>query len=103
MIKGEFWQLAQSIAKLPAVYMRAFLTEKTFYNLTNQTMEERKLDHRVTKLTFLRYSLLLSSIKGGYFNIIMGTYMTSYLDVLPVSLFKKVTKKVHLSYFQTVI
>ena len=81
----------------------SFLDRKNFYNLTNQTMEERKLDHRVTRLTFLRYCLLLSSIKGGYFNIIMGTYMTSYLDVLPVSLFKKVTKKVLLSYFQTVI
>ena len=102
MIKGEFWQLPQSIAKLPAVYMRAFLTEKTFI-ISLTRLEERKLDHRVTRLTFLRYCLLLSSIKGGYFNIIMGTYMTSYLDVLPVSLFKKVTKKVLLSYFQTVI
>ena len=83
--------------------MRAFIDRKNFYNLTNQTMEERKLDHRVTRLTFLRYCLLLSSIKGGYFNIIMGTYMTSYLDVLLVSSFKKVTKKVLLSYFQTVI
>ena len=95
--------MPQSIAKLPAVYMRAFLIEKNFYNLTNKTMEERKLDHRVTRLTFLLYCLLLSSIKGGYFNIIMGTYMTSYFDVLLVSSFKKVTKKVLLSYFQTVI
>ena len=54
--------------QLPACFVRAFLIQKHFYCLTNQTKEERKLDHRVTKLTFPRYCLVLPSIKGEYFN-----------------------------------
>ena len=83
--------------QLPACFVRAFLIQKHFYCLTNQTKEERKLDHRVTRLTFPRYCLVLSSIQGEYFNLIMGTQMTSYLNVLLTSSFKKVKKKVLLS------
>ena len=83
--------------QLPACFVRAFLIQKHFYCLTKQTKEERKLDHRVTRLTFPRYCLVLSSIQGEYFNLIMGTQMTSYLNVLLTSSFKKVKKKVLLS------
>ena len=86
--------------QLPACFVRAFLIQKHFYYLTKQTKEERKLDHRVTRLTFPRYCLVLSSIKGEYFNLIMGTQMTSYLNVLLTSSFKKVKKKFS---YQTVI
>ena len=83
------------------VFVRAFLIQKHFYYPTKQTKEERKLDHRVTRLTFLPYCLVLSSIKGEYFNLIMGTRMTSYLNVLLISSFKKMKKKVLLSNSNT--
>ena len=86
--------------QLSACFVRAFLIQKHFYCLTNQTKEERKLDHRVTRLTFPPYCLVLSSIQGEYFNLIMGTQMTSYLNVLLISSFKKVKKKFS---YQTVI
>ena len=41
--------------QLPACFVRAFLIQKHFYCLTNQTKEERKLDRRDTRLTFPRY------------------------------------------------
>ena len=72
--------------------VRAFLIQKHFYYLTKQKKEERKLDHRVTRLTFPRYCLVLSSIQGEYFNLIIDTYMRSYLNVLLISSFKKVKK-----------
>ena len=78
--------------QLPACFVRAFLIQKHFYYLTKQKKEERKLDHRVTRLTFPPYCLVLSSIKGEYFNLIMDTYMRSYLNVLLISSFKKVKK-----------
>ena len=81
-MKGEFaGQLPQSIAKLPAVYMRAFLIQKQFYCLTNQTQEVRELDHRVSRLTFPRYCLVMSSIKGEYFNLIRGHSNSNMADV----------------------
>ena len=86
--------------QLPACFVRAFLIQKHFYYLTKQKKEERKLDHKVTRLTFPRYCLVLSSIQREYFNLIMGTRMTSYLNVLLISSFKKVKKKFS---YQTVI
>ena len=86
--------------QLPACFVRAFLIQKHFYYLTKQTKEEGKLDHRVTRLTFLRYCLVLSSRRGECFNLIMDTYMTSHLSVLLISSFKKVKKKFS---YQTVL